>query len=318
MLDSFDEDLDRLKNVPLDASLVTAVGGCEAIHSIVHTGLNLMSASAAGETNNLETSPLSPSLANSRIRGGSISDDIDNMGGRLSGSTLRVVATGNAISPVFKLPINMGQQHQQQQNQQLVSPLAALQSQQSQQIDQRKKSFCLDGGSGGGAGTGGVYPGSQLEVGSFDEAYPFQTGEISVCRGDEISDPSESLTLFDCVPADKEKAWATQCNEVHLKVEEKLSQLLLVFKNVSSGLYDISVKSLDTEWLQSIFKDLEDNLQNQVKNYNTLLTMYFIFLLYKIPRYRLCLILVFFFLYLILLHSLNCMILYDLILCFIT
>ena len=97
MLDSFDEDLDRLKNVPLDASLVTAVGGCEAIHSIVHTGLNLMSASAAGETNNLETSPLSPSLANSRIRGGSISDDIDNMGGRLSGSTLRVVATGNAI-----------------------------------------------------------------------------------------------------------------------------------------------------------------------------------------------------------------------------
>ena len=268
------------------------MGGCEAIHSIAHTGINLMSASAAGENNNLQTSPLSPSLTSSRVRGGSISDDIDSMGGRLSGSSLRVVATGHAISPVFKLPINMGQQQQQQQSQQqqqqqqqqqlLGSPLAQLQSQQSQQSQQivhRKKSFSLEGG--GGTGTGGFYPGSQLEVGSFDEAYPFQTGEISVCRGDEISDPTESLTLFDCVPADKEKAWATQCNEVHLKVEEKLSQLLLVFKNVSSGLDDISVKSLDTVWLQSIFKELEDNLQNQVISYEKLRTFYFVFMFFK-------------------------------------
>ena len=275
LLDSFGGDLERLKNTPLHPSLVAAVGGNDAIHSIALTGVNLIS--ACGGSSNIQsvhTSPLSPTLSSSRIRGSSISEDIDTIGVRLSGSSLRVVASGHAVSPVFKLPINMGQQlqpqQQQQQQQQHQQHLQSQSQSQSQQIQQRKKSFCLDnppGLSGGGSGNGtqGFNQGSHLEVGSFDEAYPFQTGELTISRGDDTSEPTEAtLTLYDCIPVDKEKAWAMQCNEVHLKVEEKLSQLLLVFKNVSLGLDDISVLSLDTGWLQSVFKSLEDNLHDQV------------------------------------------------------
>jgi hypothetical protein len=43
------------------------------------------------------------------------------------------------------------------------------------------------------------------------------------------------------VPVEKERAWAKQCGEVHRRVGEKLAQLLLVFKQVSTGLEDIKV-----------------------------------------------------------------------------
>ena len=109
--------------------------------------------------------------------------------------------------------------------------------------------------------SGSLVPGS-LEVGSFEEAYPFQTGEITVGR-EEFADRTERVTLFDCVPSEKEKAWATQCGEVHSKVDEKLSQLLLVFRQVSAGLNNIAVMPFDAPAFQLVFKSLESDLQLQ-------------------------------------------------------
>ena len=326
LLNSFDDDLERLRDTPLHPSLIATVGGSEAIYSIAHTGVNLMSVSTATDvqsqtqntqntlntqntqnlssnlTSNLSSSPLSPSLMGSRVRGHSISDDIDSLSGRMSGmsgSTNRVSPVGLSISPMqgqkgsggglglVSGAVSVGQQQTQQGQQQSLPQLQSQQQlgiqQQSQQGQQqrllgvqpesqsRKKSFCLDtspslsGGNNTGMGGGGMGVG-QLEVGSFDEAYPFQTGEVTINREDYNTDITDGygLTLYDCVPAEKERAWAMQCGEVHLKVEEKLSQLLVVFRHVSLSLEDISVTPLDTVWVQNTIKSLEDNLQDQV------------------------------------------------------
>ena len=210
------------------------MGGGEAVYSIAHTGqsMNVSSSTMQG----IPTSPASPAFIGTRPRGYSIGED--EMGSRISNSTQGLIMGPNpgvrSVTPTM-LHTPQQQQHQQQQ---------------------KRDSFTVPMGGGPGLNFG------SLEVGSFDEAYPFQTGEISVGREEHV-DTTQRVTLLDCVPAEKEKAWATQCGEVHKKVEEKLNQLLIVFRQVSAGLNNISVTPLDTFHFQMILKGLENDLQMQ-------------------------------------------------------
>ena len=237
LLDSFDESLDRLHLTPLHPSLAKTVGGGEALYSIAHTGQNIMTTSGANTTHSISTSPISPSVIGNRLRGYSIGDDESNV--RLSITTTQA-GIGAAFSPGSRSSTPVLQ---------LIAP------QQQQHQQQRKR----DSFPGAHTPAGGLTVG--LDVGSFEEQYPFQTGEIAVAREDYI--PAQKITLYDCVPAEKERAWAAQCGEVHKKVEEKLNQLLLVFRQVSAGLNSITPTVLDTTYFQAIFKNLESDLQLQ-------------------------------------------------------
>ena len=240
LLDSFDESLERLHLTPLHASLAKTVGGGEALYSIAHTGQNIMTTSGANATHSLSTSPISPSIFGNRMRAHSIGDDENNV--RPSVATAQA-GIGAALSPGSRSSTPVMQ-------------LIAPQQQQQQQHQQQRK---RDSFPGSQTPAGGLALG--LEVGSFEEQYPFQTGEIAVAREDYI--PVQKITLYDCVPADKERAWAAQCGDVHKKVEEKLNQLLLVFRQVSAGLNSITPTVLDTTYFQAIFKNLESDLQLQ-------------------------------------------------------
>ena len=190
-----------------------------------------MTTSGANATHSLSTSPISPSIIGNRGRGYSIGDDENNV--RLSITTTQGI--GAAFSPGSRSSTPVMQ---------LIQP-----QQQQQQHQQQRKRDSFPG------------PGLGLDVGSFEEQYPFQTGEIAVAREDYI--PAQKITLYDCVPADKERAWAAQCGDVHKKVEEKLNQLLVVFRQVSAGLSSITPTVLDTTYFHAIFKNLESDLQLQ-------------------------------------------------------
>jgi hypothetical protein len=194
-------------------------------------------------TQGMSTSPLSPAFMNLRVRGYSMGEE-DNVS-RMSVSTAQgmgaVAGVGTGVGGGTSPGIRSTTPTMQN------APLAP------QQQQRKRDSFTGPSGS--------LVPGS-LEVGSFEEAYPFQTGEITVGR-EEFADRTERVTLFDCVPSEKEKAWATQCGEVHRKVDEKLSQLLLVFRQVSAGLNNIAVMPFDAPVFQLVFKSLESDLQLQ-------------------------------------------------------
>lgn len=244
LLDSFDEDLDRLRLTPLHSSLINTVGGGEEVYSIAHTGQSMMTVSTS-TSQGMSTSPLLPAFMNLRVRGYSLGEE-DNVT-RLSASTAQGmgVGTGAAPGPVVVGGTSPGTRS--------TTPTMQSAPQAPQQQQRKRDSFT--------GPTGSPVPGS-LEVGSFEEAYPFQTGEIAVGREDYV-DRTERVTLFDCVPSEKEKAWATQCGEVHRKVDEKLSQLLLVFRQVSAGLNNIAVIPFDAPVFQLVFKTLESDLQLQ-------------------------------------------------------
>jgi Autophagy protein ATG17-like domain len=242
LLDSFDEDLDRLRLTPLHSSLINTVGGGEEVYSIAHTGQSMMTVSTS-TTQGMSTSPLSPAFMSMRVRGYSMGEE-DNVS-RLSVSTAQgtgaVAGVGTGVGGGTSPGVRS------------TTPTMQSAPQVSQQQQRKRDSFTGPSGS--------LVPGS-LEVGSFEEAYPFQTGEITVGRED-YADRTERVTLLDCVPSEKEKAWATQCGEVHRKVDEKLSQLLLVFRQVSAGLNNIAVMPFDAPVFQLVFKSLESDLQLQ-------------------------------------------------------
>jgi hypothetical protein len=265
LLDSFESDLERLQSIPLHTSLVSSVGGQETIDSIVNKG---MSNSVSG-INILASPPLSPLLSHhnaSKIRSFGNSDDLaDNMELRVSGS-MSGSPIGRRIGATMTATQHSQQyQNQQLQNQQQNQPQNQLQNQQisnqntqqtqqsqqqqlqnSQQNTQQNRQIPLDSSPGmfsppldptGGptGGPGGSISESQtgpnLDMGSFDEAFPFETGDISVSSGDSKPE-DERVSLLACVPVEKERAWAKQCDEVHSNVDQKLAQLLVIFKQV--------------------------------------------------------------------------------------
>ena len=134
-----------------------------------------MATSGANATHSLSTSPISPSIFGNRTRAYSIGDDENNV--RLSAATAQA-GIGAALSPGSRSSTPVMQ-------------LIASQQQQQQQQQQHQQQRKRDSFPGSQTPAGGLGLGS--EVGSFEEQYPFQTGEIAVAREDYI--PAQKITL---------------------------------------------------------------------------------------------------------------------------
>ena len=210
-LDSFVADLEALRSVPLSPALATAVGGAEALAALVNAGYSAaMSSSSSvrsqqhtGDASMTSPGAMGRTATDLRSRSFSIGDDAS-----LSHQSYNT----NAPQPLHTAP-NMHEGS--------ISKTAVRSSDDGD-------GGGTDGGGGGGDSAGGSGPGSgDGSLGSDSRA--------------SHSETTPALTLLDCVPVEKESAWARQCADVHRKVDQHLGALRHVFAQVSAGLGAVEV-----------------------------------------------------------------------------
>jgi len=235
-LDSFDADLEALRSVPLCPALVHAVGGAEALAALVNAGYsaptsssssNIRSQQHAGEASMTSPGVMGRTDTDLRSRSFSLGDD--------AGLSHDIYPQETVRQASFSAP--------QSERGSTSSKIAAPTGDDG------------DGGGGRGDSAGGSGPGSgdgSLETdsrASHSETTPPQAPTL--------------LTLLDCVPAEKESAWARQCADVHRKVDQHLGALRQVFAQVSSGLGAIEAAPADDAFLQALSAALDDHLRAQ-------------------------------------------------------
>ena len=227
-LDSFETDLESMRGIPLHTALVNAVGGAEALASIVNHGYN---ATALGSSS----------------------------GDHMQNQTLPSHSSNAFTSSVLGLsqpatPRSVEEQQQQQQQQQTgnsgvyvnaLSQTPGLSTQQSTSASTNMNSISDDtsihnrnsgpntiishhtnsNSNNNPDNTNTNSNNTNSDVGSgSDTDYP-QNMTIPPLSTNINNDlllppppPLLSLSLLDCLPVEKERAWARQCAEVHRKV----------------------------------------------------------------------------------------------------
>ena len=70
--------------------------------------------------------------------------------------------------------------------------------------------------------------------------------------------------LYDCLPIEKEKAWANKCDLAHAKVEENFKSLQETYDQINLKVHDIeNVRGVEFQQLNEILTKIQNNIQLQ-------------------------------------------------------
>ena len=235
-LDSFDADLEAMRSIPLHTALVSAVGGAEALASIVSYGYNatattasVLSSSSADHMQNQPLSSQSSNAFNASVMG--MSQPATPRSGeeqqqQQQQQQQQTGTSGVYVNVLSQIPL-LGAQH---------SPSAStnVNSISDTSIHNRNNSTITNNNNNNNTNSNNTNSNSNnntdnsntnsnntnSDVGSgSDTDYPqnMTIPPLTTNTNNEFLLLPPQLSLLDCLPVEKERAWARQCAEVHRK-----------------------------------------------------------------------------------------------------